>query len=135
MDIEHVRATLQAMVSEGGRSVQWLSQEIRVSQMTLGRFLNGITAEPQRVAWERMAAYVASLKPPTAAEARGMLRVINRMRIELDTLEAQARSVGVGSGVSAPTVLGAFTDEHPATPPAPAARPASTRSARRQAKG
>jgi hypothetical protein len=92
MEVNHVRKTLQRMVEGPSGSVTGLAQEIRIPHMTLRRFLSEEVTTPRADAWERMVAYVASLQPPTPEEARGMLRVVNRMRQELDSIEEAARS-------------------------------------------
>jgi hypothetical protein len=133
MDIEQVRGTLRRMLDGPAGSVTALAQEIRVPHMTLRRFVSGETVEPQAEAWERMRAYVVGLQPPTADEARGMLRVVNRLRQELDTIEAQARSA-IG-GRSDEDDIGDLLGRALPTPPVPAAPLASARPARRRAKG
>jgi hypothetical protein len=92
MEVDHVRKTLQRMIEGPVGSVTRLAQEIRIPHMTLRRFLSGDVVTPRADAWERMVAYVASLQPPTPEEARGMLRAINRIRQELDSMEEAARS-------------------------------------------
>ena len=92
MEVNHVRKTLQRMVEGPSGSVTGLAQEIRIPHMTLRRFLSEEVTTPQSDAWERMVAYVASLQPPTPEEARGMLRALNDMRQQIETLEAHARA-------------------------------------------
>jgi phosphoenolpyruvate synthase/pyruvate phosphate dikinase len=132
MQIDKVRHALQQLVSGPMGSISGLATAMQVAPMTVRRFLNHETDQVNAEAWAKMVAYVAALDAPTEQEARGILRALARMRRELDAIEREA--VAVLGGESDEDAVGRVLDAI-ATPPEPAALPASVPRARRRVKG
>jgi predicted transcriptional regulator len=126
VDVDFVRETLRRMSAAPSNPTR-LAALMNVPHMTLRRFLDGRHTQPDMLA--RMTAYVRRLQPPTEAEAAGMLRVVEAMRLHLAEIEQQARAA-VGDEEKVRALL-----DRALTPPESEARPASAPKARRRAKG
>jgi hypothetical protein len=101
MDLEYVRAQLAQRVAS--TSVEQVGREIDVSQMTLFRFVNGITAQPREPHWSKMCAAVSRRNIVIADESSGVLVAVRRMRALLDQLAHEAHAVGLDPVAPHPT--------------------------------
>lgn len=91
MDRDEVRRRLAARVA--ATSVEQVAREAGVATMTLHRFVAGDVDQPREPAWSRMATLAGGASGVTAAEAAGVLAAVRRLRLALDQLEHEARSV------------------------------------------